>query len=147
MKQALTLAFPTNNICPPLSKTKLNSEHRSGPNKILRSLFLMLTLIISIPSFGQFTIHVEKSSYIGNYNISCNGASDGWFSILTENGTPPYLYTVNNDTTDSNISHISAGSYLVIVIDSTGTIDSLTVNLQEPAAIVVVLAPIEISCH
>jgi len=66
---------------------------------------------------------------------SCNGASDGSVS-LSLNGAPPYTYLWSNQSTDSILTNLSAGTYWVQVTDSTGCYEMLTINLPDPFALI-----------
>jgi gliding motility-associated-like protein len=70
---------------------------------------------------------------------SCNGSSDGQLSVFTFGGPAPYQFSINNSTlgVDSVFSNLSAGSYLLTVIDANGCIDTVTMNVSEPTALTV----------
>ncbi|KRO63476.1 MAG: hypothetical protein ABR80_00990, partial [Cryomorphaceae bacterium BACL11 MAG-121015-bin20] len=75
---------------------------------------------------------------ISNFNRlfpSCNGYSNGSISLNLV-GTPPYTYLWSNQSTDSFISNLNAGTYWVQVTDSTGCYELVTINLPDPFTII-----------
>ena len=63
---------------------------------------------------------IVKDSVITKY-ISCNGANDAAIHIYVSGGTPPYLYSVDNEVTyTGNASHdpLGQGTYDVFVKDA-----------------------------
>ena len=66
---------------------------------------------------------------------SCNGTSDGSISLNLV-GTPPYTFLWSNQSTDSIINNLSAGTYWIQVTDSTGCYEITTINLPDPYALI-----------
>ena len=60
------------------------------------------------------------SSSITSTQVSCTGYSDGAATINVFNGTLPYIYQWNNGMNNSSAIGLSAGIYIVSVIDSNG---------------------------
>jgi gliding motility-associated-like protein len=79
------------------------------------------------------------SNYVGGFNISCNGASDGSISLSTSGGATPYDYSWTGPGTftanTANISGLTVGTYTLILGDANGCSFSLTQTLTEPASI------------
>ncbi len=75
------------------------------------------------------------SDYNG-FNITCNGLSDGYIHINPTSGTPPYVYSwVGPDgftSTNSSISDLKAGRYILNIIDSKMCSVTDTIDLEEP---------------
>ena len=65
---------------------------------------------------------------------SCNGSSDGSISLNLV-GTLPYTYLWSNQSTDSSINNLNAGTYWVQVTDSTGCYELISINLPDPYAL------------
>ena len=61
-------------------------------------------------------ISVEYSDYTG-YGVSCNGATDGWINVTVTGGTGVYTYDWSNGETTQDLSDISAGIYVLTVVD------------------------------
>lgn len=80
-------------------------------------------------------------------NVSCNGGSNGSFSVSVLNGTPPYLYSYNGGTftgTDSafGLSAVYSGAgsgttYMITVRDANGCTMNSSVIIAEPAPMVI----------
>ena len=80
---------------------------------------------------------VQTSSFPSGHEISCAGASDGFINLQTSGGCPPYQYNWiqlpgNNG---ANANGIPAGTYLVLVSDAVGQLDSLVIVLTEPTVL------------
>ena len=71
-------------------------------------------------------------------NVTCNGGSDGAINITVSGGTGPYTYAWSDGPTTEDRSGLVAGTYTVVVTDSTGDVNSATITVTEPDAISVV---------
>ncbi len=71
-------------------------------------------------------------SWYGSYNVSINGASDGFIVLLPEGGTFPYTYLWDNGETTYYQVWIGAGTYSVTVTDMNGCSEVVYVTLIEP---------------
>ena len=91
----------------------------------------------------------EPDTLIGsvaiNNHLSCYKSGDGMFSVSVEGGRKPYAFSIDGLSygPDSVFTDMSAGSYLVKVLDSSGcliTLDPITLNqplkLQVDTAVV-----------
>ena len=88
-------------------------------------------------------------SNVQQTNISCNGSSDGGVQILTNGGTAPLQYSIDNGSNYqalNNFSNLSAGNYNLIVQDANGCTATATVQLSQPSAIVLNPASIPSTC-
>ena len=72
---------------------------------------------------------------IASQNISCKGDDDGSITVRATGGTSPYTYSWshNIEANSTTQNDLKAGSYTVTVTDANGCVNSITVNLQEPA--------------
>ena len=78
-------------------------------------------------------------SNVQQTNISCNGSSDGAVQMLTNGGTAPLQYSIDNGLNYqalNSFSNLPAGNYNVIVQDANGCTVTTTVQLSQPSAIV-----------
>ena len=71
----------------------------------------------------------------GNYNISCNGISDGSASAAGIGGTLPYSYLWSNGQTTPSITNLTAGAYSLIIRDVNGCSISNSITLSQPPPI------------
>jgi gliding motility-associated-like protein len=94
-----------------------------------------------LPQPPPINISFEKSTYTGNYNISCKGYNDGWAQATVTGGNPggyTYLWTTTDGTitgpaNTSRIDNLTAGTYTLTVTDSKNCPWSQSVTLTEPA--------------
>ncbi len=96
------------------------------------------TVVITEPSALTTTLTSIDATTIGG--------SDGSVKATVAGGTAPYVYAWNNMAMTDSIGGLSAGTYIVTVIDANGCsiVDSALVS--DPAAIVLVLNSTNVSC-
>jgi hypothetical protein len=70
--------------------------------------------------------------------IGCYGAATGYIDIDVTGGTPGYTYNWSNGATTQDIGSLTAGIYKVIVTDANGCVDSLEVEITQPASELIV---------
>jgi trimeric autotransporter adhesin len=68
---------------------------------------------------------------------TCNAICDGTATVTAASGTPPYTYLWNNGQTTPSISSLCAGTYTVIVTDSTLCTYSVTATVTQPTPVTV----------
>lgn len=76
---------------------------------------------------------------------SCHDSLDGVISIVEiESGTPPFLYTLNNSSlsTVNHFENLGAGTYSLLVEDSSGCQIDTSIILQNPDEIQIIIDPI-----
>ena len=78
---------------------------------------------------------------------TCSEYSDGSINVVTSGGIPPYNYLWNTGDTSQNLQNVSAGQYIVSVLDSNSCILFDTITLLEPNAILAVDSIENISCN
>ncbi|MES2565888.1 MAG: PKD domain-containing protein [Bacteroidota bacterium] len=82
-----------------------------------------------------------------NTNITCNAATNGVTSAIGTGGTPPYYYYWEPTGISSQTqTGLAAGSYSVIVADSTGCYTSAGVSVTEPTPIIIATQTIASTC-
>jgi len=62
-------------------------------------------------------------------NAATQSNNDGAIDLAVTGGTPPYTFSWNNGSTSEDIDSLFAGIYQVVVTDSLGCIDSLTIEV------------------
>jgi hypothetical protein len=82
-----------------------------------------------------------------NTNIKCNAGADGSATATVSGGTPPYTYSWNNGKTTANITGLTAGTYTVTVTDANSCMKTATVNIAQPAALVIALNKTDANCN
>ena len=81
---------------------------------------------------------------ITNYTVTpalCNGSPNGTITFNPTGGTPPYQYAITNHLdqffTTNTFTDLAVGTYNVVVQDSNGCFETITVEMTEPAPLVV----------
>lgn len=82
------------------------------------------TITLYQPSPINNTIHHQ--------DVLCNGGNTGFVVTNVSGGTDPYNYFWSNGSHDANIINLSAGAYVVTVVDYLGCIRRDTVNILQP---------------
>ncbi|HEY4799945.1 MAG TPA: SprB repeat-containing protein, partial [Bacteroidia bacterium] len=117
---------------------------------------------------GTYSVHVQDSMYYtGNAtvsitqppvltssvtsvtNVACNGMSNGSATIVPSGGSPGgYLYSWNTSPvqTTQTAAGLIAGNYVVTVTDMNGCVNSNSVTISQPTAIVLNSSQTNPSC-
>ena len=80
-------------------------------------------------------IAINTKTYNGGRNLSCNQSGDGAIITLVDGGTAPYNYQWSTGQTTSDLSSLSAGTYVLNVSDNSGCQVTKSVEITEPAPI------------
>lgn len=82
---------------------------------------------------------VLTSLVTASTNVTCNGLSDGEFTVAASGGTPPYRYSIDNVIFQSSgtFSSLAAGTYTINVLDTNNCTSSNVVTITEPTPLVV----------
>ena len=78
---------------------------------------------------------------------ACFGTSTGSIDVTVTGGTAPYTYSWSNGATTEDLLNVPADIYQVLVTDTKGCMDSITVDISEPAPISMTFDVIDISCN
>lgn len=93
--------------------------------------------------------YIISVSITAQTDVSCAGAFDGTASFQVNGGIPPYTYSINGITFQSSpdFTGLSAGTYIVTGRDSKGCTEFVTLTINQPAPITVVLDSLQnINC-
>lgn len=77
---------------------------------------------------------------------TCFGGSDGAITYNVTGGILPYSYQWNNNSTTSMLTSITAGNYILTIIDSNNCLAQQTFVVTDPARVVVDLGPDKTLC-
>ena len=111
----------------------------SAPTSITVDPGQSLISCVDVLDAPEILITGTLSSYVGGWNISCIGASDGAVTLTVTGGTGTYTdYAWSNGATTPGISGVQAGTYTVTVTDSNGCTNTQTFTLNEPEIVVAV---------
>ncbi|MGP8217606.1 MAG: gliding motility-associated C-terminal domain-containing protein, partial [Bacteroidia bacterium] len=83
-------------------------------------------------------------------NVSCNGGNNGSATVIIQGGTSPYTYSWNTVPIQATAmaSNLTAGNYIVTVIDANSCSATATVTISEPALLTASMdAPVSVSCN
>jgi sugar lactone lactonase YvrE len=69
-------------------------------------------------------------------NVTCNGLSNGAATAAVTGGTANYSYKWSNNATTASASGLAANSYVVTVTDSRNCIDTASIIIAQPTALV-----------
>ena len=73
-------------------------------------------------------------SGIADPDVYCYGEATGSIQLTVTGGTMPYAFLWNNGATTEDLFNLSAGTYTVTVTDINGCTNSISVNVNQPAA-------------
>ncbi|PBI86824.1 hypothetical protein BSF41_32810 [Flavobacterium sp. ACN2] len=91
-----------------------------------------VTSNIVLPPF--YTVALGTTS-----NVTCFGGNDGKIQINVTNGTGPFKYYINGETTVNTLQSLPAGTYNIKVVDANGCSANINgVVITQPAAAVTV---------
>lgn len=116
-------------------RTKINMSKKII-NFLLTTALLLSVNVVS----AQFTKSLSSKN-----NISCNGLSDGGFTLSVTGGTSPYEYSLTGGSpfqTSSTFTGLPATSYIVTIKDNVGALDTMLVTLTEPVQALTVSTPL-----
>lgn len=86
---------------------------------------------------SSLTGTVTATTYLGGYNISCNGKSNGQATAAGAKGCGNYTYEWNTTPVQfaATATGLSAGTYKVKITDANANTVTLTINLTQPAVL------------
>ncbi|MCB0397220.1 MAG: PKD domain-containing protein, partial [Flavobacteriales bacterium] len=78
---------------------------------------------------------------------TCHGDSDGEIDVTVNGGTPGYVYLWDNGATTEDLSNLSNGVHMLTVTDLNGCIDTASINVTEPAQLMVNASTTNVNCN
>lgn len=78
-----------------------------------------------------------STSAFGPWQISCAGASDGSIDLQISGAVLPLNIVWSDGAVTEDRSGLTAGQYTVTVTDSSGQVESLSINLNEPPTLLI----------
>ena len=79
--------------------------------------------------------------------VSCNGGSDASIDLTVTEGIPPYSFSWDNADTTEDISGLTAGTYLVTILDGNGCPYFDSVSVAEPTALMLTTSSVSDSAN
>ncbi|MBI5217936.1 MAG: T9SS type A sorting domain-containing protein [Bacteroidia bacterium] len=94
--------------------------------KNIKIILLAAITGFSLYAFSQQSLHYQFSnpqpatlvSQLTGTDTICNGAANGYINSQVTGGTQPYTYLWSNDSTTSNIQHLTSNIYYLTVTDA-----------------------------
>ena len=80
-------------------------------------------------------------------DVSCFGGADGAIELSVTGGTSPYSYSWSNQSTDQNISGLTAGTYEVVITDNNGCSIVMSYVIFQPAQLIATGVKTNVSCY
>lgn len=80
-------------------------------------------------------------------DLLCQGDQNGALDLSVTGGTVPYTFAWSNNSTNEDLSGLSAGSYGVVVTDANGCIGASTFAVAEPALLTAQVNATNVSCN
>lgn len=71
-------------------------------------IFIMIMVVNTCYAQGNLGIELRPKTYVGNYNLSCNGGNNGEIDVLITGGTSPYTLVWNNNSTANPLLNLTA---------------------------------------
>lgn len=100
----------------------------------------------------DFTIS-EPDAIVGTAsavtNVTCNGASDGSFTVTAMGGTGLYTYSIDgtNFSATNTFTGLAAGTYTVSIQDESNCIATITQAITEPIVLALQFESVDITCN
>ena len=91
-----------------------------------------------------------STAVVSDFNgqdVSCNGSSDGEATVNVSGGTPGYTYIWENGQNTQNASGLSFGNYGVTVTDASGCTTISSVNIFQPASLIINTSGNDAACN
>lgn len=79
-------------------------------------------------------------------NALCIGGVQGTIDLTVSGGTPGYAYNWNNNQTVEDLANLNAGVYSCVVTDTNNCVDSISITITDPDAVVPTETHTDISC-
>lgn len=93
---------------------------------------------------------IEPAPILSNstiVNAPCGGQCNGSISLAPTGGSGSYTFSWSTGATTSSISNLCVGTYIVKITDSNGCIKFDTLNIAEPAALLLSMNKINVTCN
>ncbi len=79
-------------------------------------------------------------------DVACNGNATGTITVVINGGTPGYIYTWSDGSSNQDLT-AGAGTYTLTVTDNDGCSTSLTGTIDEPSALTATISGFDAECN
>jgi hypothetical protein len=80
-------------------------------------------------------------------NVECPGDADGSIDLTVTGGTEPFSYAWSNGATTQDLDGLMAGTYTVTVTDDNGCTETISVQISEPADLMISSDIDDVDCN
>ena len=80
-------------------------------------------------------------------NVGCYGDTSGIITVATTGGTSPYNYSWSDGSVLSNRNALTAGSYVLTVVDANGCTATISATVSQPQPLHALAAVHNVSCN
>jgi gliding motility-associated-like protein len=128
----------------------LNKQGIQSPRHCISFFRNIPTTLLSflLAAFSNYT-HAQAPCSLDNsiqvQNVLCNSGSTGYIITNVSGGTGPYNYFWSNGTQSVNAWSLTAGTYIVTIVDYLGCMRKDTISVLQPDPIVLQLSSPEYS--
>lgn len=91
---------------------------------------------ITLTEATAIIISSIPKTYIGGYNVSCNGTKNGSIDLSVKGGAGTYTYLWSTGEKTQKIDNLGVGDYSVVVKDASGCSAGKNVTLSGPTALI-----------
>jgi gliding motility-associated-like protein len=114
----------------------------------------IVTVTDSTGCVGTATVTLTQPTQViasaNGVSVSCNGGNNGTTSasaIGGDGGTYTYLWLISPVQTTQTATNLAAGTYSVIVTDSSGCVDTVSTTITQPPALSLSLSSVGVGCN
>jgi hypothetical protein len=118
-----------------LNDTQSSIDWKCKGTRLYRILLIMICISLNSFAQGNLSVTLVPKTYVGNYHLSCNGASNGEIEAVISGGTSPYSVLWNTNSTANPILNLPTGAYSVIIIDAANDTVQANYTLVQPPAL------------
>ena len=98
--------------------------------------FLIVNDSVGCTDSVSFSIPNPISSQFASFDVDCFGANNGYATISSDFGNPPYTYLWSNGSNDTIIDLLTPGLYNLVISDAYSCSDSISFQINEPSQLV-----------
>ena len=84
---------------------------------------------------------------VSSTNVSCYGGNNGTASLYISGGAFPYSILWSNGSTSTHLSGLTAGTYVVTILDSNGCQSKDSVKITQPELLTAGISSTNVSCY
>ncbi len=133
----------------PYSITWSNGQTGVQTNNLLPGTYSLTTTDNNGCSWSDMVTVGQPPELLMSTNtspVTCNGGMDGWAIASVSGGVGPYSFQWSNGLTSSQLNGLLVGNYSVTATDDHGCIQTGTIEINQPAALLAGTQVVAVSC-